>query len=138
MKNIYKYGLILFILILIIVSVGFLAIKKSKSINNTETSVQSSNQNVNQKSQTNEAVKQNIIDNTAKSIQCPDCAGTGQVVCPECEGKGLYYICSACNGKYYTYLNTCPFCGARNTLVHHTCSVTITCQRCGGSGQIPS
>jgi hypothetical protein len=136
MKNRYTYGLILLILILIVLSIGFglLAIKKSKSINKTDQTVE----NLNQSNSPNQISESGNQENTAKTITCPDCKGSGNVVCPECEGRGLYYICSACNGKYHTYLNTCPFCGSRNTLTQHVCSETIKCPRCGGSGQIPS
>ncbi|NYB51550.1 MAG: hypothetical protein HVN35_03155 [Methanobacteriaceae archaeon] len=138
MKSRYKYGLILLILILLIFGIGFLAIKKLRSVNNTESPFEGSNQNFNTKNQINEVVTQNTPSETTKTIQCPDCSGTGNLVCPECNGNGLYYICSACGRKYHTYLNTCPFCGAKNTLVQHICSPTIPCPRCGGSGQIPA
>lgn len=132
MKGRLKNGLVLLILILIVLSIvfGLLVVKKSKSSNKTvENSKPSNSQNL---------ISESGNPDNAVIITCPDCGGSGNVVCPECEGRGLYYICNVCNGKYHTYLNTCPFCGSRNTLIQHACSETIKCPRCGGSGQIPS
>jgi len=138
MKNRHKYALILLILIVLSIGFGLLAMKKSKSFNKTEATVKSSGHSTSQKDQTSASGNQGNTAPSTKTITCPDCDGSGNVVCPECEGRGLYYICGECQGKFFTYLNTCPSCGSRNSFIQHTCSPTITCPRCGGSGQIPA
>lgn len=129
MRNRHKYALILIILIISVVF-GLLTIKKAKSFNKTNTTP------VNNQDQPGVSSNQENANTAASTVTCPDCDGSGSVVCPECEGRGLYYHCGECQEKYPTYLNTCPSCGSRNTFIQNICSPTITCPRCGGSGQI--
>jgi RecJ-like exonuclease len=127
--------LILAILIVLSVAFGFIAAKKLNNANKSDTGVKSSKHVNTPESQGNGQSSVNQQDSD-DSIICPECNGAGTITCPTCQGRGLYYICNACGAKTYTYLNICPGCGVRNSLVHHSCPTTVTCSRCGGTGRI--
>jgi predicted RNA-binding Zn-ribbon protein involved in translation (DUF1610 family) len=122
-KN-WKILLVLIVAIILVLSVifGLIIVKKLNHSNKNDTDVQNNKKNPQQKS-----------DN---SLNCPECGGTGTITCPDCQGRGLYYICSSCGTKTYTYLTTCPGCGIMNSLVQHSCPTTVHCPECDGSGKI--